>query len=1230
MQKTAHCTWSAHGGRRYITKTLLVMRLTFILLTACCLNVCAKGVAQNVNYSGENVSLESVLATVKKQTGFLSFYSESVIRLSKPVTVKASNLSVEQFLEEVFRFQPALKFSIKGKSIFISPRADRQPDKDAISYRETIHLFNPLRGIVQDVLGHPLSGATIMHRAGKVSTTSDITGLFTIDAKEGDRLTVSYIGYETVTIIVTASMLNNPKSLVINLKPSATKLEDVSIVANTGYQKIDRRKLTSAVTTIKMEDILTPGINTVDKLLEGRVSGMIFMQNSGQVGAAPKLRIRGTSTILGNREPLWVLDGIVLTDPVNVDPQQINDLDFVNLLGNAIAGLNPEDIDQIDVLKDASATALYGAKAGNGVIVITTKKGRTGKPTITYSMTAGYTQRPRYSDRSMYMMNSRERMDVSKEMVERGMRYNNITQWSGYESALQDYYKGNINYDEFKRLSDYYANVNTDWLGLITQDAFSHNHTLSLSGGSSEIKYYASMGYQNEGGVIKGESNKRYSSMLNLTADYKKFLAQISFSGNYSTRNYTPSDLGIMNYAYNTSRTMPAYNPDGSLFYYPQTNGILSYNYNILNERDNSNDLTNLLATNIRALLRVRLARGLDVEGTFAYGISSNDREVYYTRNSYYIFKLRADQTARWDLAPVGGELQKYETRNNNYTARLQTNYITSLGEGGRHSLTATGGIEIKSSEYKGFNITRRGYFREMGGYFDIVPTTFTGYYNQWMSTKPALGYYDRQLTNEFAWFGTAGYSWNNRYLLNLHIRGEQSNLFGTRSNNRFLPIWAVSGRWNMKDDIAKDQNWINELALKASWGWQGNMLPGQSAYMVIRQNLNTNVYYNEPYSNIVNYPNPDLKWERTASSNVAVEFSLFKGKLGGSVGYFYKKTKDAYLDKTVAEINGVEKYVINSGTLENKGVEVALRITAVDNAGFNRERRGFVWRIDPQLGQVLNKVLNRTINNRNNVLVDNVTYRNFLDGSVQLAGKPLNTFYSYKFKGLSPVDGSPVFYGSESDKAAEYQKMYSQMEREDVYLAVMSESGRREPFIQGGIANYFGWRNFGLSFNITYSLGNKVRMLKIASGYASAIAYPQQNLRKEFVQRWRRPGDEAYTNIPGLLADNNLNTPWWNMFPATAYSFGGSVYDMYDNSDVRLVSADHVKLQSASFRYNFTDKLIRKLGLSSAYASITGTNLFILSNKMLRGQDPAQSGSSPNINLSLRPTFSGSINISF
>ncbi|MDY4173540.1 MAG: hypothetical protein SOY17_12455, partial [Evtepia sp.] len=200
---------------------------------------------------------------------------------------------------------------------------------------------------------------------------------------------------------------------------------------------------------------------------------------------------------------------------------------------------------------------------------------------------------------------------------------------------------------------------------------------------------------------------------------------------------------------------------------------------------------------------------------------------------------------------------------------------------------------------------------------------------------------------------------------------------------------------------------------------------------------------------------------------------------------------------------------------------------------------------------------------------------------------------------------------------------------KEDVFLTVMEKSGRREPYIQGGISNYFGYRQLGLSFNLTYSLGNKVRLLKLCSEYGLTTPYPQDNMRREFVYRWRKPGDEEFTNIPGLRT-SDAQPEWWTQYPASEYQFAGTRYEMYDNSDLRVVNGDFLRLSSLSLRYNVEDRICQKLGLKSAYINLTGTNLWTWANKKLKGQDPTQSGTTANVNISVRPSFSCNLSITF
>jgi len=296
------------------------------------------------------------------------------------------------------------------------------------------------------------------------------------------------------------------------------------------------------------------------------------------------------------------------------------------------------------------------------------------------------------------------------------------------------------------------------------------------------------------------------------------------------------------------------------------------------------------------------------------------------------------------------------------------------------------------------------------------------------------------------------------------------------------------------------------------------------------------------------------------------------------------------------------------------------------------------VWRINPNFGSVLNQLVDK-IKAKDEVLQDEIRYGDYLDGRVQIAGRPVNTFYSYKFTGLDPKDGRPTFYGTDADEIVgtdadgneiTRQKSYELMTLGDVCMEVMEHSGCREPFLQGSISNYLGWRNWGLSFNLAYSVGAKVRLLQMYGSSNSAVPAPVMNMRGEFVHRWQRPGDEKYTNVPGMLdaeSYKRTRTPWWN---DKSYEFAGTIWNMYDNSNVRVVSGDYLKLTSLSLRYVVPKRICQKMYMKSAYLSVSGTNLFTICSKKLKGQDPSQFGSSELINISVRPTYSLSLNVTF
>ena len=1107
-----------------------------------------------------------------------------------------------------------------------------------------------IQGWVYDKNNQVLPGVSVKIAGTSIGTSTNVKGWFriTLPIQRGS-LEFSFIGFKKQLINFT----EKTDTLQIVLEEDLMELEEVTV--STGYYKVDKRHLTSSVTTLKMDDIMQPGVGTLDQMLEGRIPGMIFMQNSGQVGAAPKIKIRGTTTLLGSTAPLWVLDGVILTDPVNVDPASINDLDFVNLLGNAISGLNPEDIEKLDVLKDASATAIYGPKASNGVIVITTKKGKVGAPSVSYSLSGTFRQRPRYTDRSVDVMNSQERIDFSKEVVRKKQVIPDLSSYVGYEAAYNDYVNGVMSSDEFIRKVKFMETVNTDWLGLLMQDTYSHAHTLSVSGGSENVRYYTSLGYSNENGNLKGEENSRYSAMAKVDINYEKFVMSFNLNGNVQKKEYTPQEVGLMTYALNTARSVGAYNEDGSLMFYQRDND-LRHTYlkpfSIINERKNTSDDIQSNAIGMSANIEYRVIPCLKAGVQFSYGISNFEERVYFGVKSWYAANLRKEYfpgsdnegVASNSEMPIGGELRLNNTKNENYSVRVNLAFNKFLDKENAHQFQASVIGELSSTLYTGFAITKRGYIPERGMLFDDVNLSDSwGYlefpnYDGWLkSDASAKGILTHNLTRQVGLVGTLFYGYKDAYIFNANMRIDGSNKFGDTSNEKLNPIWSVSGRWNIHENLLSNKWWINTLALKASFGYQGNMSAQDSPNLII-QRKGTHWAFDELYSSIKYYPNPHLKWERTSTYNIELEYSLFNNKLVGNFSYYYRHTTDVFMSKTVSRINGVSSYTVNRGTLNNQGFEFDINFTPIENLGAGGEKRGFVWRINPNFGSVFNQLVDK-IKSKDKVLQDEIRYGDYLDGRVQVAGRPVNTFYSYKFKGLDPKDGRPTFYGTDANEIVgtdkngneiTRQKSYELMTLGDVCMEVMEHSGCREPFLQGSISNYLGWRNWGLSFNLAYSVGAKIRLLQMYGSNNSAVPAPVMNMRGEFVHRWRRPGDEEFTNVPGLLdakSYEKTRTPWWNDKP---YEFAGTIWNMYDNSNVRVVSGDYLKLTSLSLRYIVPERICHKMYMKSAYLNVSGTNLFTLCSKKLKGQDPSQSGSSELINISVRPTYSLSLNVTF
>lgn len=430
------------------------------------------------------------------------------------------------------------------------------------------------------------------------------------------------------------------------------------------------------------------------------------------------------------------------------------------------------------------------------------------------------------------------------------------------------------------------------------------------------------------------------------------------------------------------------------------------------------------------------------------------------------------------------------------------------------------------------------------------------------------------------------------------------------------LPVWSVSGMLNLKEVLFDKLEWMNEWRLRSSFGKQGNMLSDQSPNLIIRQGT-INTQYHENVSHIARYPNPNLLWEQTNQFNLSAEWAFFTNRLNLSANYYNKKTRDAFTTVRVSTVNGIlgNSYVMNGGDLMNEGYSVSLGGTPVRTPNFT-------WRTTTYFGGNFNQVKTNE--------VESYTIDDYLNGTALVGGQSVSTFYSYGFLGLNPSNGTPVF-----DDYGDRRHLLEGKTLEQVVMMTMVNSGQREPVFTGAWSNTFSYKNFSLSTNMTYSLGAKVRLFPMYSPIIRGVS-AENNVRKEFLSRWMAPGDEAFTNTPAIMSPSHEDYMNYYAHFSTNPSagepipmFATNAWTMYDQSDLRVVSGNYLKLSTLSMRYSFSAAALKKLPFSSGYVSFNTIDLFTLSAKALDGQDPTQAGfAQPN--LSIRPSYTLQFNVSF
>lgn len=1053
----------------------------------------------------------------------------------------------------------------------------------------------------------PAVGAAVYLNGKPVAVTGEGGSCFVRITKSEKTIEIgaSYVGMSPEK-----QTYHGEKQMTFILQTDNAELSEVVV---TGYQTVNKRQWTGSVVTIKGAEIAFPGITTLDKGLEGLVPEMLVIPTAGDVGMTPRLRIRGTSTILGVREPLWVVDGVVVRDPVTIPAEDINDPDFVNRIGNAIAGINPADIERIDVLKDAASTALYGAQAANGVIVVTTKKGGYGRLSINYAGGIGLAVRPRYTDKNIDLMNSQERVLFSRQLVESGYYFPSNMYQVGYEHLVQKLYNKEISFDEFENRVNKISSLNTDWFDLLMRDALSTDQHLSISGTSGNLNYYASLGHSLSNGVVRNNQTQRTTAYLKVIADLSvRSQLTVWLRTALENRAYNASSINPVDYAYNTSRTIPTHEEDGSYSFYKRgDDDYYNYRFNILNELEHSGYRQDHFDTSVNAAYDLKLTNDLSLSALMTLATSNTNGEEHHDDQTYYVANLRWTDYGRefskvaleHSELPYGGELNHFQERFRSLSGRLMVNYTHTFEN--EDVLAFHIGSSLESTHTKGMRQLQRGYFRDYGEKF-VAPEDLDKFpaYKAWLISETAQPKRMDDLLNQGSLFATFSYSFHNRLTLGINGRTDASNRFGSQSNRKLLPVWSLSGSYDFST-LLLENSWLDYLYLRTSYGTQGNMLRDQSPVPII-QKLSTDPYYNEKLAILARYPNPDLRWEKTHSFSAELDFSAWDRKIAATLSYYNKYTSDAYMNLDIDLVNGIPSYVVNSGDLRNQGFSCALSVQPVHT-------KNVTWRISTSFSKSFNRLDSKPEYER-------FSAKDFLHGRALVKGEALGTFYSYRFKGLNPEDGGPLFYDGE-----ERMEDFFGKSNYEVYQQVLTKSGTRLPSMFGSFRNLITWGNVTLRFNLSYSLGAKTRLFK---PYRNAKNFlPEMNVNRMFLDRWMAPGDELHTNVPAVIdqmvpaVSAKYNRHYSRRQSKNMPVIAENSWEMYNYADIRVVSADYLKCTNLSLSYRIPENWLKRFHIENATLTLSTNNLFIIARPELKGQTPVQGGFT-EVNLSERPQY--------
>lgn len=1175
---------------RLSNQTLRVMRITAFIILGLSLHVSARVSSQTITYSATNVRLQEVFIVIEKQTGLLILYNPQLIEDAPRISVKANNQEVSVFLKGIFKGS-ALTYSIENKNIVVKPAvtpglSQELGEKDLKFFA----LTPPPIKISGTIIGpnkQSLVGATIRVKGKNTSTTTNDAGYFELNAEAGSTLIISYVGFKEREFKV-----RNENFLQIEMIPLIAMEGEITVV-NTGYQKLPKERATGSFSTVSNRQLeLRPTINILDRI-EGFAGGVAFHRNS--VDKTPRIVIRGRSTIYSNDQPLYVVDGFPIEGDIN--------------------NINPNDVENITILKDAAASSIWGVRAANGVVVIVTKKGSFNqKPVIKLRSHLMVGKKPDLF--YLPFMSTADYVDLEKSWFEDGRYQEYFNQplhrrkpLSPVIQTLFDVQNGVISEQEGSAALDKLRaiDVRNEYSDEFYRNSIQQQNVLNIQGGSEWVRYFFSAGYDKELSAEKGNGLDRITLRsdntikllpkldLNIGVNMAWTKNQANGLGLFGMQGESPGSISSVlttQYAFlpyqqlkdeqGNALTAPRDYP-GSYNDYLQSLGMLDWNYRPADELRYRNNTGLGQDTRITIGLEYRLLKKLTAdlkyqyEGGYLENRDMHDVKSYYARNVINSFtQFLPDSSGIINHAPVGDVLITNNGKRSSHTFRGQLNYTNGWQED-RHSIAVIGGIELRDilnqttiNSYYGYNdrtllfidIDKSASYPQFGQMFSL-PFQFGG------------GVLDelRYIQNRYAsFYSNASYTFLSRYTLSASGRMDKSSLFGVRPKDRNVPLWSAGASWDIHKEIFFKSQSLSRLRLRTTYGFNGNVSPMQTAYPVAYTSMDPMT--NLPTANISTPANPLLQWEKVSQVNLGVDFGLFGNKLSGSVEWFFKNGQDLLGDHFLDPSSGFATIRANVASMRGKGFDIQLNY---------RSGQVVIWDSRLIFSHATDKVTRVATASTNNIFGGTQNYMSADRDILPILNRPVYSIYSYRWAGLDNA-GNPRLY-DEKGTIGSYATILNGMPPDQLVY-----NGPAQPTFFGGWNNNVSWKGFNLSATVTYKFGHKFRRSSVNYYALNSNGIFRSIGHIDYANRWKAPGDELITNVPAYVSYNNFD---YNRDEAYRYA------------DILVSDASHIRLKDITFSYDLPSSFVQRGILKAVQLYIYLDNVGILWRANKYGIDP-------------------------